>query len=95
MASQFQQVMSDLGYKLEEQEGLKLTYQKNAKFATLVLVINLELKYIDPILVPSSVILYEREILSMLESFKELHKDANFILDKSNGLLQVLNQEDV
>lgn len=95
MASEFQQVMSSLGYVLEEQEGLKLTYKKNAKFATLVLVINLELKYINPILVPSSIILYQREIIEMLENFKELRKDADYILDKSHGLLQVLNQENV
>ena len=95
MASEFQQVMSSLGYCLEEQEGLKLTYKKNAKFATLVLVINLELKYINPILVPSSIILYEREILEMLNNFRELRKDADYILDKSHGLLQVLNQETV
>lgn len=90
--SKFQQVMSDLGYVLEEQEGLKLTYKKNAKFSSLVLVINLQEKYINPILVPISVVLYEREINTMLEEFRTLRKDAETILDMSNhNLLQVLN----
>lgn len=90
-ASQFQQTMSELGYSLEEREGLKLTYKKNAKYSTLVLVINLELKYINPILVPSSVILYESEVIEMVQDFKCLRFDAKYISDKSNGVLKVLN----
>lgn len=89
--SQFQQTMSELGYVLEEREGLKLTYKKNAKYSTLVLVINLELKYINPILVPSSVILYEKEVIEMVQDFKCLRIDANYISEKSNGVLKVLN----
>ena len=89
--SQFQQTMSELGYVLEERDGLKLTYKKNAKFSILVLVINLELKYINPILVPSSVILYENEVVEMLQDFKCLRFDAKYISDKSNGVLKVLN----
>lgn len=89
--SQFQQTMSELGYSLEEREGLKLTYKKNAKYSTLVLVINLELKYINPILVPSSVILYESEVIEMVQDFKCLRFDAKYISDKSNGVLKVLN----
>lgn len=89
--SQFEKTMSELGYVLEERDGLKLTYKKNAKFSVLVLVINLELKYINPILVPSSVILYENEVVEMLQDFKCLRFDAKYISDKSNGVLKVLN----
>lgn len=89
--SQFEKTMSELGYVLEERDGLKLTYKKNAKFSVLVLVINLELKYINPILVPSSVILYENEVVEVLQDFKCLRFDAKYISDKSNGVLKVLN----
>jgi len=89
--SQFEKTMSELGYVLEEKDGLKLTYKKNAKYSILVLVINLELKYINPILVPSSVILYENEVIEMVQDFKCLRIDAKFISDKSNGVLKVLN----
>lgn len=92
MAKQeFMQTMSELGYGLEEREGLKLTYKKNAKYSTLVLVINLELKYINPILVPSSVILYENEALELVQDFRCLRIDANYISKKSKGVLKVLN----
>ena len=87
----FQQIMSDLGYELDEQEGLKLTYKKNAKYSTLVLVINLELKYINPILVPSSVILLEKDFMAMYNDFKNLRKEADIIAKKSNDVLKVLN----
>jgi len=89
--SQFAKTMSELGYVLEEKDGLKLTYKKNAKFSVLVLVINLELKYINPILVPSSIILYENEVVEVLQDFKCLRFDAKYISDKSNGVLKVLN----
>ena len=89
--SQFEKTMSELGYVLEERDGLKLTYKKNAKFSVLVLVINLELKYINPILVPSSVILYESEAIEMVQDFKCLRFDASYISEKSKGVLKVLN----
>lgn len=89
--SQFEKTMSELGYVLEERDGLKLTYKKNAKFSDLVLVINLELKYINPILVPSSVILYEKEAIEIVQDFKCLRIDANYISEKSKGVLKVLN----
>lgn len=83
--------MLSLGYVLEEQEGLKLTYKKERQFSTLVLVIDLELKYIGPILVPSSIILYKKEIESMIENFQELRDDAVYVSEKSKGVLKVLN----
>lgn len=89
--STFLETMSDLGYSLEEREGFKLTYKKNAKFSSLVLVIDLELKYIDPILVPLSVILYEKELVEMLKEFNELRQNANYISEKSKGVLKILN----
>ena len=87
----FKQVMSDIGYRLEEQEGLKLTYRKNAKYSTLVLVINLESKSINPILVPSSVILLQKDLDTMYEEFQVLRKDASYVSVKSRGALKVLN----
>lgn len=89
--SQFQTTMLALGYVLEEQEGLKLTYKKERHYSTLVLVINLELKYINPILVPSSIVLFEKDILEMFQDFKDLRHDADYVSDKSNGVLKVLN----
>ena len=89
--TQFQETMLSLGYVLEEQEGLKLTYKKERHFSTLVLVINLELKYVNPILVPSSIILHQKEIESMIVDFKELRSDATYISEKSKGVLKVLN----
>ena len=87
----FKQIMSELGYELDEQEGLKLTYKKNAKFSILVLVINLELKYINPILVPSSVMMLERDFITMRSEFDLLRNEAEIIAKKSNGVLQILN----
>ena len=87
----FKQVMSELGYELDEQEGLKLTYKKNAKYSTLVLVINLELKYVHPILVPSSIVIREKDLLIMLEEFKALREEGYAVAEKSHGALKVLD----
>lgn len=90
--TEFELVMSDrLGYKLEEQDGYKLTYKKNAKYSTLVLVIDLGLKYIDPILVPKSVIIYEKDITLMLKEFYIMRDDAKLISQMSNDTFKVLN----
>lgn len=90
--TEFEQVMSDrLGYKLEEQDGYKLTYKKNAKYSTLVLVIDLGLKYINPILVPKSVVIYEKDITLMLSEFYVMRNDAKLIANMSDGKFQVLN----
>ena len=89
--SKFMQVMSGLGYKLEEQENFKLTYKKNAKYSTLVLVIDLELKYIDPILVPMSVVIYEKDLTYMLCEFLDMRKDAKMIADMTGNTFKVLN----
>lgn len=90
-ATEFEQVMARLGYKLEEQDGYKLTYKKNAKYSTLVLVIDLELKYIDPILVPKSVMIYEKDFVIMMSEFYEMRKNAKLISAMSNDTFQVLN----
>ena len=87
----FQQLMSSLGYELDEQEGLKLTYRKNAKYSTLVLVINLESKSINPILVPSSVIILQKDLDKMQEDFRNLRQDARDVSIQSKNVLKVLN----
>lgn len=87
----FKQIMSYLGYELEEQDGLKLTYRKNAKYSTLVLVIDLELKSINPILVPSSVIILQKDLDKMQDDFNVLRQDAKYVSVKSMGVLRVLN----
>ena len=87
----FKQIMSSLGYELEEQENLKLTYRKNAKYSTLVLVINLESKYINPILVPSSVILLQKDLDTMRGEFLTLRRDAEYLSNMSKSVLKVLN----
>lgn len=91
MSSGFETTMSDLGYCIEEQENLKLTFRKERKFSTLVLVIDLGLKYINPILVPKSVIILESDLVKLIEDFKILRNDAKIISDKSKGKLKVLN----
>ena len=83
--------MSSLGYELDEQEGLKLTYRKNAKYSTLVLVINLESKSINPILVPSSVIILQKDLDKMQEDFRNLRQDARDVSIQSKNVLKVLN----
>lgn len=87
----FKQVMSDIGYELEEQKGLKLTYRKNAKYSLLVLVIDLESKYINPILVPSSVIILQKDLDKMQDDFNNLRQDAKYVAVKSRGALKILN----
>ena len=85
--------MSNLGYELEEQEGLKLTYRKDAKYSLLVLVIDLGLKYVGPILVPKSVIILEKDLATMQSEFYSLIRDANTVSELSSGVLKVLNQD--
>ena len=89
--SRFEKTMLELGYALEGQDGLKLTYLKNATYSDLVLVIDLGLKYINPILVPSSLILYEKDFEMMMSEFYTLRGDAKFLAKESNGKLKVLN----
>ena len=90
--SRFAKTMSALGYVLEEQVGKKLQYKKRTQFADLVLIIDLEGKYINPILVPTSLILYERETVLIYHEFKEMRKHAKIISDMSDGRFQVLNK---
>ena len=90
--SKFEETMSAFGYVLEEQEGSKkLTYQKRTQFSFLVLVFDLELKYINPILVPSSVLLYDKDIVELYQDFKKLREDARLIAAMTNGKYKVLN----
>lgn len=74
--SKFEDTMKGLGYVLEEQEGKKLTYRKNAQYSQLVLIFDLESKYINPILVPLSIVLYERDLISMIVEFRKLREEA-------------------
>jgi len=89
----FEEYMSKLGYVLEEQDGNSITYQKNVKYSRLVLVINLEKKYINPILVPKSVVLYEHDLDAMIGELREVRNNANQIARKTNGVYKVLNSE--
>ena len=91
--STFQQTMLDLGYVLEAQDGLKLTYRKERHFSILVLVINLEPEWytINPILVPKSVIMFAKDLDTMYKDFDEVRADANVLYEKSKGKLTILN----
>ena len=89
--SKFEDTMLQLGYKLDEQEEGKLTYRKRMQFSELALVFNLELKTINPILVPSSLILYERDFVVLINEFRRMRKDAVYIAELSNGKYKVLN----
>lgn len=89
MASNFEITMSAFGYVLEERDGLKLTYRKRMQFSELVLVFDLESKYINPILVPSSILLYERDISTLYSEFKKLREDAQMFADMAH--YKVLN----
>lgn len=91
--STFKQTMSALGYEFEEQVGSKLSYRKRARFSELVLIIDLELKYINPILVPVSPILFKRDIVEILDEFNTMRENAQLIADMSRNQYQVLNQE--
>lgn len=83
--------MSKLGYKFEDMDGTKLTYRKNAKYSIQILVIDQELKYINPILVPQSVILRTEDFKAMYKEFEELRKDAKRVRLKSDNKWNILN----
>lgn len=89
--NKFEQTMLALGYRFEEQEGNKVTFRKRTQFSDLALVFDLELKTINPILVPSSLILYERDLVTMFGEFKSMREDAEKIAKLSSGKYRVLN----
>ena len=89
--SKFEDTMKGLGYVLEEQEGKKLTYRKNAQYSQLVLIFDLESKYINPILVPLSIVLYELDLISMIYEFRKLREDASLLAELAH--YDVLNKE--
>lgn len=89
--SKFEDTMRALKYTFDEQDGKKLTYKKGKMFTELALVIDLEAKTINPILIPTSLILYKSDIETIYEDFKQLREDAKFLSDMSEGKLIVLN----
>lgn len=89
--SNFEKTLLELGYEFDSQEGSKITFRKRTQYADLVLIFNLELKYINPILVPSCLILHEKdfEILKLL--FKDLRNAAAILAQKTQNTYKVLN----
>ena len=83
--SKFQETMANLGYTLEEKDDLKLTYKKRMQYSDLFLVFDLGLKTINPILVPKSVILYEKDINELLKEFRVLRNEGKRLAEMSVG----------
>ena len=89
--SKFEETMNELNYQFEDQEGKKLTYRKRAQFSELALVIDLETKTINPILVPVSLLLYRSDFVTLYKEFEQMRNDAKLIAKRSGGKMKVLN----
>ena len=88
--SKFEETLKELNYEFQEQEDKKLTYRKRTQFSNLVLVIDLGLKTIRPVSVPTSFFLYEEDIYKCLEEFRILKADADVLFKRSQGKLRIL-----
>lgn len=88
--SKFDETMLELQYVFSTQDGKKLTYRKRTRLSDLVLVIDLELKTIRPVSIPTSMLIEKGEFEELYEEFKQMKADADLIAERSKGKLRVL-----
>lgn len=89
--SRFEETMRELEYAFIEQDGKKLTYRKRTRMSDLTLVIDLELKTIRPVSIPTSMFISKDEVEIFSKEFEQMQVDANLISQRSNGKLKVLD----
>ena len=88
--SKFEETLKELNYEFQEQDGKKLTYRKRARLSDLVLVIDLELKTIRPVSIPTSMFICREEFIDFYKEFEQMRSDAIKIVERSNGKLRAL-----
>ena len=88
--SRFEETMKELEYEFTSQDGKKLTYRKRARLSNLVLVIDLELKTIRPVSIPTSMLVCKKEFEDLFKEFELMKSDAILIVERSGGKLRIL-----
>lgn len=88
--SKFEETMNELEYVFKGQDGKKLTYRKRAHLSDLVLVIDLELKTIRPVSIPTSMLICREEFIDLFKEFELMRSDAIKIVERSGGKLRIL-----
>ena len=88
--SKFEETMNELEYTFTEQDGKKLTYRKRARLSDLVLVIDLELKTIRLVSIPTSMLICREEFIDLFKEFELMRSDAIKIVERSGGKLRIL-----
>lgn len=89
--SNFEKTLFNMGYALKEQVGNKLTFQKKLPLGDLVLIFDLDGQYINPILVPGTLILFQKDIDKLQRYFYTLREDAEYLQSLTKNSYKVLN----